>query len=78
MSMFTFIPKAVTQKAVESVLEGVVMGRAVGSAAMSVAKSTFMNRQKYRCLLKDVMCAMILRRRGAKREAFEKYVIRKA
>ena len=36
MSMFTFIPKAVTQKAVE----------AVGSAAMSVAKSTIMNRQK--------------------------------
>lgn len=47
MSMFTFIPKAVTQKAVESVLNGFVMGRAVGSAAMSVAKSTIMNRQKW-------------------------------
>ena len=46
MSMFTFIPKAVTQKAVELVMNESVMGRAVGSAAMSVAKSTFMNRQK--------------------------------
>lgn len=46
MSMFTFIPKAVTQKAVESVMDGNFIGRVVGSAAMSVAKSTFMNRQK--------------------------------